>query len=108
MRCTQIMGLSPKARSFLADRLLYRKVRCGCPDCRTEHVQDACSEVYKDASHLGMFDDGPELLKHMLKDGTQVYEYVQGVPWSSGPMIFLALRSEDGVPIPETLWDEPL
>lgn len=36
------------------------------------------------------------------------YEYVQECPWSSGPVIFLALRKEtaNGPIVRESLWDE--
>ena len=96
MRCTQVIGLSDKARNFLDKHAVY-----------DERLNWTVSEVYENAKHLGMFDDGPMLLKYRLKvDGSYVYEYAQAVPWSSGPCIFLALKRENGEPIPETLWSD--
>jgi hypothetical protein len=84
MRCTQPMGLPLKAETFLhnnAERL------------------DVCDHCGRDSGfktevidRIGMFEDLP-LLRYTLKDGTQATEYVQTEIWSSGPMIWLGLRT---------------
>ena len=38
------------------------------------------------------------------KNGKTFEEYLQECPWSSGPMIFLALRYVGGNPIKSSLW----
>jgi len=110
MRCTQFMGLSEKAYEFLNQNQQTEKRRCSCPDCKTEHIELAVTEKYRDAQYLGMREDGPILQKYLLKDGTWVYEYDQAVPWSSGPCIFLALSTDpiepEKHPIEETLWSQ--
>lgn len=40
---------------------------------------------------LGMFEEEVPLDTYILPDGSYVYEVVQYVPWSSGPMIFTCL-----------------
>lgn len=110
MRCTQFMGLSDGAGRFLRENQKYTAVKCNCPHCASEHVQKPCEVDYDEAHSVGMFDDGPDLTRYELKDGSFVYEYVQAVPWSSGPMIFLALsrnpKNEPPAPIEETLWKD--
>ena len=108
MRCTQVIGLSKRASKFLVDNLKIEMKKCNCPDCKTQHREEMIEEVYDKETGVqaGMFDDGPELSRYRLKDDTWIYEYVQCDPWSSGPMIFLALRKEDGSPIQETLWTD--
>lgn len=55
----------------------------------------------------GMFDeDVHRLQRYFLKGGSYIDEYVQAEPWSSGPVIFLALMDCNGNPIQETLWSE--
>lgn len=67
----------------------------------TEYSQDQLSPV------TGMFDEDVHILKrYYLKQGGYVDEYVQAEPWSSGPVIFLALMDSNGQPIPETLWSQ--
>jgi hypothetical protein len=34
------------------------------------------------------------------------FEYVQDVPWSSGPMYFIALTDADGTPVGASLWTD--
>lgn len=106
MRCTQTIGLSSAAQVYLVAKTATETVTCGCPNCTIPHKKQQISEAYASAASYGMFDDGPELYKYQLKDGTWVYEYVQACPWSSGPCIFLALRDEAGNPILESLWSE--
>jgi hypothetical protein len=95
MRCTQFQGLSPEANDYLAANAEEVPLTT-CPHCHEVIDWQYKSAVYKDASDVGMFDDGPKLLEYTLKDGTTVKEVVQAVPWSSGPVIFLALETPDG------------
>lgn len=46
------------------------------------------------------------LVKYSFPDGRVLFEYVQDSPWSSGPVIFLALKDSDGKSIPESLWTD--
>lgn len=93
MRMTQVIGLTILAKEMINPRV--------------------DPHYYKDASSEGMFDDGPMLMKYMLKNGAYAYEYVQACPWSSGPCIFIALASNDYVkdnvkpiPISASLWEQ--
>lgn len=101
MRMTQIMGLSPRAHQFIIDNRMIVQEKCSCPHCVTPHVDVEVNKEIGDASHYGMFDDGPKLLGYQLKDGSWVNEYVQECQWSSGPMIFLSLEGH-----PELDWTE--
>jgi hypothetical protein len=61
--------------------------------------------VAEEVERRGMFDDLP-LYRYPLKDGRIATEYVQEEHWSSGPMIWLALRIE-GKGETETLtWEQ--
>ena len=105
-RSTQVVGLNNRAMVWLIKNNKMVSGKCDCPDCKTEHMKKSAWEVYdkKTGVELGMFDDGPELCKYKLKDNSWVYEYVQDAPWASGPVIFLALRWEDGTPVKESVW----
>ncbi|MFH1585871.1 MAG: hypothetical protein ABIB79_03830 [archaeon] len=115
MRCTQVYGLNEAARNMIHDctpvtrvtryldengGLISENEEKGYAYDRVKH------EKYADANNTGMFDDGPNLMRHTLHDGTVYLEDVQAVPWSSGPCIFLALKDTKGTWIPETLWSE--
>jgi len=110
MRETQIIGLNDRAIDFLAENVKTITSKCDCPHCISEHIGLNKSVKYADALSTGMFEDGPLLNKHLLKDDSWAYEYVQHVEWSSGLCIFLALAStvtKNGIassPISETLW----
>ncbi len=51
-----------------------------------------------------MFDNEYPLYKYTFPDGKVVQEFLQAEPWSSGPVIFVALEDEAGNPIKESLW----
>lgn len=93
-RSTSIMGLPPAAVQFVkthgADREEVCHL-CGCGKIKTASIWP-----HKDASDLGMFDDGPILLAYELKDGSVVVEEEQLTVWSSGPNIFLKLCTSEG------------
>ena len=50
------------------------------------------------------------LTRYTLPDGRVFDEYVQDVPWSSGPVYHIALKdASTGKPVPQSLWtDEEL
>ena len=95
MRCTKIMGLPKEAEIFL-DENCEKVPADKCPHCGEVLSWIVKEEDYKDMSHIGMFDDGPILLKYYLKDGREMFEEVQCTPWSSGPCIFLCLKDQQG------------
>jgi DNA-directed RNA polymerase subunit RPC12/RpoP len=95
MRCTQFIGLTDEAQSFLIENCL-EVADSVCPHCGSTITTKNKSEVYSSAKHFGMFEDGPDLLKYYLKDGKTLFEVVQAAPWSSGPCIFLCLEDEKG------------
>lgn len=103
MRSTQYLGLNRTAQKWL-------KTTCEETPVRTKKFVE------------GMFGEKiHELQKHTLKTPitivkppnspayleTHVEEYVQADPWSSGPVIFLALRySKCKQPVTDSLWPE--
>ena len=95
MRCTQIFGLSEKAQVFLKEN--QQSDSKPCPMCHEGQVTLPVEEIYASAKEKGMFNDGPELNKFLLKDGRWVYEVIQAVPWSSGPCIFTTLSTSESL-----------
>lgn len=93
MRCTQPMGLPAQAEVFLAQKT---KRRNPCTHCDRDD-----GPVKKEVASVGMYDDLP-LYQYELKDGGTATEFVQKEEWSSGPMIWVALRLSDGTTIE---WD---
>lgn len=92
MRCTQIMGLPPKALKFIEDNV-EEIPDIVCPHCDkvVSYKKECKQEIYASAKKAGMFDDGPELYRYIMQDGSTWIEMVQEVPWSSGPCVFLML-----------------
>ena len=95
MRCTQIMGLSPRALAFLEEYAM-RIPKKQCPTCGHVTGGEMAKSIYASAVDKGMYDDGPDLHQYQMKDGGILQEIVQAVIWSSGPMIFLCLQDKDG------------
>ncbi|MDP3726339.1 MAG: hypothetical protein Q8R36_04045 [bacterium] len=56
------------------------------------------------SSYSGMFGDKYPLHDYIFPDGRVYSERVQAEPWSSGPVIFLALQDEDGNWVRKSLW----
>ena len=83
MRCTQPMGLAPKAEDFLKEHAVLKD------PC--EHCGRNSGYVRKMIGVTGMFDD-LSLIGYALKDGRTAKEFVQHELLSSGPMIWVALE----------------
>jgi len=94
MRCDQPQGLPPAADAFLAE---FEVPPVCCETCKRPFPRQL--EVV--GEYTG-FNDYP-LHRHQLKDGRTADEFLQAVPWSSGPMFFLGLRVSDGT---EFAWSE--
>ena len=115
MRTTQFIGLSKEAIDFI-DQMAIKEVKL--PDGWEDKAEQSYNwyhlsyiNGYKQAllDYLpkqfitnpigvvtGMFDEEVHtLLEYKLIDGNWVEEYIQAEPWSSGPVIFLALREKE-------------
>jgi hypothetical protein len=108
MRCTQLIGLNGWARNFVIKNVVVHRTDT-FPNGKVMESDievNAChSFEYDSAEYAGMFDDGPMLQAYFI-DGHWYFEDVQCSPWSSGPMIYLALRDEKGEWIIESLHDD--
>ncbi len=89
IRCYQEIGLKPEARKFLHEncKMLPNLV---CPDCGKVISMKMDCEVYEQREDF--YENGPNLKKYALKDGTVAFEVVQAEPWSSGPVAFFYLE----------------
>ena len=110
MRCDQPMGLNAWARDLLESqdvKVLDKTTRI-FPDGKEvkfemeKFVSEIKSEQYD--TYEG-FDEHP-LYKHTFPDGRIYFEFLQASPWYSGPVMFLALKDEQGNEIKESLWTE--
>ena len=89
MRMYQEIGLKKEAVKFLHENC--KKVpSLVCPDCGKIISEFLDCEVYEKRDDF--CDDGPNLKKYNLKDGTVAHEIVQAEPWSSGPVAFFYLE----------------
>lgn len=114
IRCTQWVGLHLNAVKMTEGGtvLLYTEVGVRqYPDGREEPferpVRGSTVEVVKSSRFAeGMFpEEQLPLNDYRLPDGRVLEEHVQAVPWSSGPMIFTALKC-DGEWVQESLWPQ--
>lgn len=119
MRTTQFIGLSKEAIDFI-DQMAIKEVKL--PDDWEDKAKQSYNwyhlsyiNGYKQAliDYLpksfitnpigvvtGMFNEEVHtLLEYRLKDGTSVHEVIQSEIWSSGPVIFLELRTDSGITI---------
>jgi hypothetical protein len=114
MRCTQFIGLNERGKKYVEGKkiLLYTDdiVRHHA-DGRIEHIEnlDVYGEDIKripgkyEAEGLG---ETIAFCGYEFRDGSKVYEKVQEIQWSSGPMIFTCLVKENEMVIEETLWTD--
>jgi len=115
-RCTQFVGINDKARKYLEEHCNkikvkrsheYHNPRTGHTEYENSVGEILDSEVGDRFEWDGMFDgEGGFLKVYYLKNGSKIYEKVQDVVWSSGPMIFTALCDENDVWVSETLWTD--
>lgn len=113
MRCTQWIGLSPDAEAMVAGEQVVLYTEIGVrkyPDGREEpferSVEGSTIETLStDRYTLGMFDEELPLMDYRLPDGRLLEEHEQASPWSSGPMIFTALKC-DGEWVKESRWSD--
>lgn len=112
-RSDQLMGLNEWASNFVGGELIFvciEEVTRIYPDGRRETLSPRPAyelSVKKEKSgelYSGMFDDEYPLHKYTFPDGQVYFEKVQAVPWSSGPVHFLALQDENGAWVHESFW----
>ncbi|MFA5025409.1 MAG: hypothetical protein WC503_02810 [Candidatus Shapirobacteria bacterium] len=114
MRCDQFYGLNDWARSFLSSitkkcvEHVYRYYEDGTEEILPTRELEICQikSEYSGKNVFGMYDNEYPLFKYTFPDGRVYKEYEQIIIHSSGPMIFTALKNEDGFILPESLWDE--
>lgn len=82
-RTTQFIGLSPGALT---------------------HVAKSTQHYPSPESAIGMFGEEIPLCEYEFPDGKVLQERVQCEQWHSGPMIFTALKGDDGQWVPEFMW----
>lgn len=103
MRQTQVIGLSDSGKEYVcsfADHDLFIKIR-------NNKIIEEKEIISSEESNRHVINDDYcdiPLKKYLLKDGSWIYEYVQDIVWSSGPMYFLALETEDLSVIKTSLW----
>lgn len=86
MRCSQPQGLPVHAKEFLKDNAVRVNE---CPHC---HRHDGYK---REAFGKYGMDDELELYRYTLLDGSTATEFVQEEMWSSGPIIWIALKWKD-------------
>ena len=119
MRCTQLIGLSKVAKSWLKkyckQRHYFQKVfRAYDNDGDWVEVEDSegtellSKPLEENGTVFGMAGEEACILQqYEMDNGSIVEEYVQCAPWSSGPCIFLALRFQSTKkPVVKSLWSE--
>lgn len=114
IRETQVMGLHERARELLEQGEVHshwEDITRTYPDGRVERERrevrvPAVRTSDSGESFSGMFGERYPLSSHRMPDGTELTEAIQHEAWSSGPMIYLALRRPDGTWEPESLWPE--
>lgn len=94
MRQSQPQYLSTEANTFLNENAI-------CTD-KCEKCHRHSGFEFTVIGKYGMFDE-LSLKRYKLKDGRTASEFEQAEIWSSGPMIWLGLRTSDGI---EFKWDE--
>jgi len=109
------MGLNEWASNFIKGEpvLIYtEEVTRVYPDGRRETLEShpvfepSVKMEQSGEFYSGMFEDEYPLHKYIFPDGRVYFERLQAVPWSSGPVHFLALQDENGNWVSESLWAE--
>lgn len=93
MRCSQNQWLTQTAIQYIIDNAEFKTIETINRWNKKNITEIPVSEVY---DTTGMFDD-VNLYKYKCKDGSWIEEFVQASPWSSGPVIFIALRHNNQI-----------
>lgn len=108
MRCDQYIGLTSEGEKFVEENALQLGVKKITEEYTSGEVKILSTipiyekKVYDEHEGFGFHP----LYEYTAKDGSVFREAVQANPWSSGPVIFVALKDENGEWIEETLWNE--
>ncbi len=114
-----LMGLSAKAQEIILGCKLphyggiYESIEMMGNSCQklngTVSIPKLESCVKTEESeniYLGMLNSEYPLMKYTFRNGEVLEEFEQASPWSSGPVIFLALQDIHGNPLVESLWSD--
>lgn len=87
-RSTSYIGLTKEAKDFLHKnaKTQTKIFNNGYGECTI--VEPVAIPIGK----CGMFDECP-VNKYELKDNTWAQEFIQAEPWSSGPIVFIGLKT---------------
>lgn len=101
-RSTQFVGLSDSAEKWIQKYCIHNTVstttitadESGKVMSKSVNItRTPCTKLIKGGKVLGMFGEVVhELKSYTTKTGYEVIEFIQADPWSSGPVIFLALK----------------
>lgn len=112
MRTDQYMGLSPRARAELArfcEEAVVHTIIHFQDGRKQEHqkVQVVPSyQVETIGSIAGTWNDHvANLSRYIFLDGRVWEEFVQAIPWSSGPCYFISV-TQDGDRLPRLDWND--
>ena len=108
-RSDQYFGLNERANKILQRDSMWKVgvrttvYKDGRPDL-TEDAYEPTTQERVIGHFSGMFDAEYNLREFTLKDGRVFTEFLQAEPWSSGPMMFTALKDKDGKVVKDSLW----
>jgi hypothetical protein len=107
-RETQFIGLNPSAKKYIEEHAIHSE-KVECPHCHNITGGNVVSVKWGNVWG-GIGEVCYELQEYTDKDtGEKFREFECASPWSSGPVIFLALEHNRGIdidPIKETLWNQ--
>ena len=73
-------------------------------NCHVPVLEDCVLREESEFYFTGMFDQEYPLLKYTFRGGKVLQEFLQTASWSSGPVLFLALKDEYGEVVEDSLW----
>jgi len=112
MRCDQYIGLNEWATEKVLARHAVREVGVRIlPSGEEQPFDREVDALVASVEQVGSIEGAwmdvvAPLNRYTLPTGEVFEEFVQAVPWSSGPCYFIALRDEKGHEVPESLWAE--
>lgn len=113
MRCDQFIGLNERAISIVEklekgtlETKLTLKSDPDNPIFDKKEVEIDRTEMENADSYEGMYGIEYPLYKYILPSGAVYIQFVQEAYFSSGPVIFLALKDVQGETVKESLWTE--